>query len=505
MTRPSSRRVSAVLLALAALAPRSAAAGQGIAFEELGREFLAQHCGRKSTPGSCTLDEVLARDYVSVRLGAFDVRYPAGFLTDRKRAEELPTVALGLLDLQRHFAGWQSLPPEAVAGLDEDIGKLRDWVGSWNAAALGRVARADERDLLTALGAAEVVRGATERLRATTSGETAQVLEPQFTEAIRLVLAPTRREFMQTLGFLGLDDPSWRDEHWQEGADQWTQAWKGMTLVLALEYAPWNGSDPEFRTGMAPSRLDKDGLLQHALNQAGRALVFRVLNRSDLDQLGRAIAANLVIETAGRIAVLDGEGLIRTTGGTTQPYERFIPGGNPDGGVLPAISAAELDTLAACRWREAKGADWFVAALRSGQKDGAKAAARDRKNPQARDKTAHFELAGEDSDEDEQATWVVSAPFLGPHAHEQPYPPGAFLNDYREFYKAYQAAFCRWLRTEAVDGKAQPSRERFELLLTALGRPLSEELPAHEPLEAAVERLYGVPLSARDGSVDSLE
>jgi len=501
MSNSSARLLAAALLVTTLAAAAAPASAQGIAFEELGRAFLKLHCGRKAQAGSCALEEVVAREYVRVRLGAFEVALPAASLTDRKLAEDFRSIAIGLLDLQGRFARWQELPTEVLASLDEDLGQLRDWAGTWTTPSLARMGRADEKELLSALGAPEVVRSAAERLRATTSGEGAKVLAPQWVGGVSLVLCPKRRDFMELIGFLGLDDLEWRNQHWMEGADQWTQVWKGTLLVLALEYAPWTGTDPGFHTSMPADRFDKEGVLQHALNQAARALLFRVINRGDMDHFARALAANLVIETVGRIAVLDGEGQIRTTGARTEPYERFVPGGLSEGGVLPAIPASPLDSFAVCRWREGKGTDWFVAALRSGQKDGAKAAARDRDNRQRKDKRAHFQLDGDDG----EATWTVSAPFLSSLASQQPYPPPTYLNDYREFFKSYQAAFWRWVRTQAVDGDAAASARRLEDLLRALGRAGEDGQALDEPLEAVVQRLYGVPLSGSDGSVDSLE
>jgi hypothetical protein len=499
MTRSLPRTLAVAALALALLAPTSRA--QGLDLQELGEAFLKLHCGRKAEPGSCSLEEIVERDFVHLRLGAFDLAVPAIDLADTDLAENFRAIAVGLLDLQDRFSRWQELPEEVRRILDEDIAKLRAWVGGWTTPTLARLARADSKDMLTALEVSQDIRDATERLRGTTSGELAQVLAPQWVGGVSIVLCPKRREFMEVMGFLGLDDAEWRAQHWIEGADQWTQVWKGPNLILALEYAPWTEVDPGYHTSMDPKRLDPDGVLQHALNQAARALLFRVLNRDDMEHFTRALSAMLVVETVGKIAVLDGEGQIRTTGATTMPYERFVPGGLSEGGVLPAIPAGPLDKFAACRWRDSKGQDHFIGVLRSGQKDGAKGAAKDKKNKKSKDKRAHFELAGDDG----EATYVVTAPFLSALATEQPYPPPSYLNDYREFFKAYQAGFWYWVRSEAVEGDAALSARRFEEFVKALAAAGEDGQAVSEPLETTVERIYSVPLSGVDGSVDSLE
>ena len=69
----------------------------------------------------------------------------------------------------------------------------------------------------------------------------------------------------------------------------------------------------------------------------------------------------------------------------------------------------------------------------------------------------------------------------------------------------WAAAFWHWLRTEGVDGSSQESARRLVELLHELGRPGEDGLPVMEPFEAVVERLYGAPLSGRDGTTDTLE
>lgn len=506
MSAPCSRRLVALVLVLGLAGAASSSQGDpekgGLDLTEIGTAFLQMHCGRKAEPGACTLEEVVARDYVHVRLGAFDLAIPAIDLSDSDLAEDFRDIAVGLLDLQDRFSHWQELKPEVRASFDEDLGKLRTWAAGWTTPTLARLARADSKELLAAMEASEEIRQAAERFKTTTSGELPDVLAPQWVEGVNLVLCPKRREFMEMVGFLGLDDAEWRGQHWVEGADQWTQVWKGPSLVLALEYAPWTEVDPGYHTSMRPERLDPGGVLQHALNQAARALLFRVLNRNDMEHFARALSANLVVETAGRIAVLDGEGQIRTTGATTMPYERFVPGGLSEGGILPAIPAGPMDKFASCRWRDTKGEDRFVGCLREGQKDGAKGAAKDRKKKQAKDKRAHFEIAGDDG----EATYVVTAPFLSALASEQPYPPPNYLNDYREFYKAYQAGFWYWVRTLGIEGDQDASARRFEELVRALAEVgVNGDGSSSEPLEATVQRIYSVPLSGVDGSVDSME
>ncbi len=488
-------------LLLASLAPGRAAPAfspvatgfQGIPFEDLDKDFRTTYCGQGQT---CTLEQVLQREFARLRLGAFEVAYPAALLEDRERAQELIQVAGDLLALQGRLSEWLVPDPELLAGIGKDIETLNAWITDWNPSALARLAEGPDKDLLVALSAPDEIRQAAGRLQATMMDRDVLGVAPQFVDAVGVLICPRRRDFGELLGFLGATDPAWRDQHWVEGADQWTQVWTGPTLVLALEYAPFTGPDPQFRSSFAPTQLDPGGKRQHVLNQAARALFFRLFNCSELDRLERALSADLVIETAGRIAVLDGEGVIKSSGGQTAPYERFVPGGASSGGVLPAISAAPLDHLVASRWRRDKGQDWFVGALHEEQKEAAKAARKDRKNPKSKDKLAHFQLESERSKE----RWLVSAPFLGSYAVEQAYPPPEFLNDYREFFKSYQAAFYHWLRTTSVEDSDKASAAAFREFLALLGTPGQSASP-----EALLEQAFEVPVSARDGTTDSLE
>jgi hypothetical protein len=178
-----------------------------------------------------------------------------------------------------------------------------------------------------------------------------------------------------------------------------------------------------------------------------------------------------------------------------------VPGGLSEGGVLPPAPAVGGDALVNCRWRTGAGADYFVAALREAQVEGAKVAAKDRSNARRKDKLVHFPIGSDESG----AQWIAHAPFLGAHASAQAYPEPEFLNDYREFFKAYQSAFYHWLETtaEPVDGSRG---DAFATFLRLLGKPVTDVEPITKPeIGAALEEAYGLPFSGPDGSVDSLE
>lgn len=494
-----SRRWLGPALALSLLGGAAWAGGRdgGIDFERLKQGFAERRCPKDQ---ACTAEAVLARDYLELRLGAFDVFWPREDLSGADDAASCAVLLGGLVELQRGLAGWLKLPPEVASALEADLTAVGTWLGELEAADLTRAAKGDSPSLAQATKAPDTVVDALGRLAEVLVDRQRLGIAPQYVPCVGLVIAPKRLEFMEWIGHLGGLDAEWAAQHWNDGADDWTQFWSGPTMFLALEYAPMAGFDPTFTSAMPPEKLDKDGRRQHVLNQAARALLFRWFNQPELAPLERALAANLVIAVSGRIAVLDGEGMMKTTGATSAPYERFVPGGLSSGGTLPPAPAVGGDALVHCRWRSGAGADHFVAALRAGQIDGAKAAAKERANPRRKDKLVHFPIGSEESG----AQWIAHAPFLGPHASAQAYPEPEFLNDYREFFKSYQAAFYHWLQTTAAPVEGTPD-EAFATFLRLLGRPVTESQPEQPEIDAALEQAYGLPISGPDGSVDSLE
>lgn len=464
----------------------------GIDFEGLKQGFAERRCDKDQ---ACTSEAVLARDYLNLRLGVFDVFWPREYLLKADDAASCASLLAGLTKMQSVLLGWLALEPELAAALEADLGAVSAWLGELEPGDLARAGKGDTTSFTRATQAPEALEQALERLAAALVDREKLGIAPQFVASVGLVIAPKRLEFMEWIGHLGGLDAEWAGQHWNDGASEWTQFWKGPTMFLALEYAALTGFDPTFVSALPPDKLDKDGLRQHVLNQAARALLFRWFNQPDFATLERALAANLVIAVSGRIAVLDGEGSIKTTGATSAPYSRFVPGGLSEGGVLPPAPAVGGDSLVNCRWRKGAGADYFVAALREGQVEGAKIAGKDRNNPRRKDKLVHFPIGSDERG----AEWLAHAPFLGPYASAQAYPEPEFLNDYREFFKSYQSAFYHWLETtaEPVGGSRE---EAFATFLHVLGTP-----DYTGDVAAALEQAYGLPISGPDGTVDSLE
>jgi hypothetical protein len=475
---------AAGLLAATPLAAQPPLAAGEIAFRELGAAFVETHCPKDANALSCPLESVIAEHFVVVRLGAFELAFPLDFLGGQRRLE-VQQLASAALDLQERWVQRFGREPATLAAVQAEIATLRPWVDSWTKNDLGGLARGPAGDLLDLLEADPAVREASGRFAPMLLAADKMYLAPQYTPCLRLLMCPTRREFMEMVGYIGLSLPARQKDLWNAGIDEWTQFWVDKTVVVALEYAAW-GDDPQFNTGLAMNKFDKDGLRQHFVQQAAGALLFTSLNRIDMTLFEKGLAVNLTIELCGRANTIDGEGSISSTGATTAPYERFVPGGNAAGGSLPAISASAFDMIVENHWRKGKGADLFVEPLRDGQKAGSKRAQKDRQNPLWKDETAHFELHSDDGKK-----LLVSAPFLGQPSRDKPYVDKDFLNDMREFYRSYQSCFLAWLER---DGKpeAEASALAFRELLARVAAP------GGQTVDAAVEQVYGVPLSSAE-------
>ena len=469
-------------------------------FAALGKAYLEAH-GKAADATALPIEKIRSDWCVHLGLGAFDPAFPYAFLSEKKHFEQLRALSNSLLEMQKHWVAWTATDPKTIEAANADIQALQAWIKTWRPAALTNLAKAEDRDVYVLMGAKEAQIQARDRLRDLLCKPEALGVAPRDNEPVRILFAPTRREFVELIGYLGLADPEKQAEHWVPQSTDWTTFWIGWDIVIALEYPPWS-YDPHFKQGLPMDKFSKTGLEEHAVLQAGNALQWLVYGEDGAPYIHQALAMNLAIAVCGELNALEGDGWgYGTTGGRTAPYERFVPGGISSGGMLPPIPAASQDTLKKGRWREGLGADYFAAPLRKGQKNGLKFL--DKEGPEdlakeiREDKAAHFYLVAPD----ESDKYVVSAPFFGPAAKQKPYPPTAVILDYREFFRAYKSGFTRWLQTESDPKDAKGCEARFRDLL----RKMQGRDPASEPFEALVQEIYGVPLSAANGETDTLE
>jgi hypothetical protein len=469
-----------------------------VPFADFGHSFLQSH-GKAAQAGDLPVEKIRSDWCVHAVLGGFDIAYPVAPLSDKPRIEELRAICTSLLEMQSHWIDWLTDDPGKVAGAKADIAELEKWVKDWRPPQFGRASNPD-KDLYKVLGAPEATTKAAARLTDALCKPDLLGVAPKEGKPVSILFAPTRHDFVELVGYAGLLDSVKQTELWQQVTTDWTTFYIGWDLVMALEYPPWS-YDATFKTGIPMNKFDKTGVEQHTLLQAANAWQFACYGDDGTPYFHQALAMNLAIAVCGELNALEGDGWgYGTTGASTQPYERFVPGGNAAGGTLPAIPAAPQDTIKKGRWREGYGKDHFAAPLRKGQKNGAKQLPKSKPEGMdpalAFDSAAHFLLISAD----EAVKQVISAPFFGPDSRTKPYPPGPVILDYREFFRAYKCAFFNWLQTQGQDGKAPESAAHFrELLKRAYTRDETKSL------EDLIKEIYGVPMSGKNGKTPSLE
>jgi hypothetical protein len=486
---------AALLLAL----PSPRPPGEGPDFAELGKSFLAAH-GKAADASALPIEKFRSDWCVHLVLGAFDPAFPFEYLSEKKYFEQLKLLSTTLLEMQTHWVAWTCADPKAIETARADVKELQAWIKAWRPAALANVAKEKDRDLFVLMGAKEPQIQARDRLRDLLCKPDVLGVAPRDNAPVRILYAPTRHDFVELIGYMGLADPTKQAAHWVPESTEWTNFWIDWDFVIALEYPPWS-PDPHFKTGLPMDKFSKTGLEEHAVLQAANALQWLVYGEDGAPYIHQAVAMNLAIAVCGELNALEGDGWgYGTTGGRTNPYEKFVPGGNSSGGMLPPIPAASQDTLKKGRWREGLGSDYFALPLRKGQKNGLKLLAKEGPENLSKeiqdDKVAHFLLVAPD----ESDKYVVSAPYFGPASKLKPYPPTSVILDYREFFRAYKSGFTHWLQTESDPKDPKGCEARFRDLM----RKMKDRDPA-EPFEKLVEEIYALPLSAKDGETDTLE
>ena len=471
-------------------------ADDDIDFEALGQAFREAHCPEGNA--ECDLEEALAASFAHMVVGTFEVHFPIERLSDKGKAKDFSAAVLALLDLQEKWIEWLAGDTDGAAAAKVDIATVREWVSDWKASQLGQLT-ADNADIYDFLEAPQDVRDAAERLNVYLHDEEELGLViPDEDLNAQVMLCPDRLSFMQAVGFAGLTSDTERDQYWHGGVHEWTQIWTGWTFTLALEYAPWGGIDKSFKQGLDMNKFEKTGLEEHVIQRCTMALFRYCRPGYDPGHLGTATALAMAIEICGQVKTIDGVGARGTSGATTQAYERFVPGGNPQGGVLPAIPAAPFNVMTENHWRRGGGKDYFSAPLKKGQKEGAKKIKKyDKDSPLVGDKSAHFLLEGYEKG----GKWGRQRTLLR-GARQREVVPRQRLHDrlpgvlplLTRRASSTGSGITAWPTTRSSRSRSSASS------CGAMGE-VDEDVGLHE----LIEEIYGTPLSGTDGLSDNLE
>lgn len=466
-----------------------------VPFSELADEYVAAHDARDAI---ALIDVLDGPHYVRVTLGALDLRYPTEYLRENDRAKQFKGIAQVILDFESQWMQWKDSEREGYAQAVDDLEKLKKWVKGWSTKALSRAEGGDAGTLYDQLKTKDDELEAAKRL--------AKFLGPDeetwlmLGDVQRMVFAPDRRHFLELVALAGWLNSGLRSYYWSDSWAGQPSVWIDWNQVVALEDTPWPVDLEHPFQGADINARDSTAFEQRIVDRAAATLMRAYFYKNGAHFFESALNTNLVIATVGKndLYVEDWSNEFSWTGETTKGESRFVPGGNPQGGTLPKKQAGlgnvSMDADKTPRWRKGGGENYFVQPLRAGQKDGAKAAARDKTIPLRDDKTVHFELLRVE----DGSTAVVTAPFFGPDAEEKELPPLEFLDDYEEFFRAYRSCFMHWMQVNAVDGDEAASRHEFgQLIQKQAARP--EDTPFYE----VVEEVYGTPLS--DGTPECLE
>lgn len=486
---------------LLALSPQAGIPVREVDYDGLAREFLnASGLGdiARAGPSGHSFEELLdGPAFVRLDLVDLDVRFPRVSIADGARAEDFRDAMGALVRMQKAWTAWRR--PDTAKANEPHWERVEKWVKSWSRNAL--IGAAGGQSLLDSLGADAEVRAALLAIDAATGVREASSSEGPAVAPGRLLMTMDRKTYLQLMSLGGWLDDQVRAVTWDDRQLATTIQWIGWTQLVCMEFASLPVDPKAPFGGVSLTKGDKNDLLQYAAERGAALQLRRVFHNQQVHFFEQSLAANLVLAAAGKNDLREGDWKLeyKTSGASTPPYERFVPGGNPAGGTLPARPAGPGATTGNATekafYRETKGADRFLGPLREGQKDGAKLAAKDKKNPLRKDKTAHFTVHGSGGKD----TTAVSAPFLGDRAEKKTLPGNEYLDDYEDFFRAYRSAFFHWLRDEALDDPVQSAETFAALIREHAGRdPLA-------PIDPLFEKIYGLPLSADDGETDSLE
>jgi hypothetical protein len=458
--------------------PAPASVARGADWDSIAKEFLKGHGLADTTPGSVDLDGVLHANFVHSKLGLFEVWFPLAAI--EKHGEDFRQCALALVAAQEEWLDWLKPAGKEPKGIREDLRGVSAWVKGWKWAALAKAKNATADDLIQALAASEALTQTHARFAEAMSRCDSLGVRRAVPANARIVLLPTRKDFVELVAFVGWLWPEQRGQYWAEGGADWMQCYLGPDQAIALEYAQVGRKPGDYTSGVPMAERDPTVMAQQVVQLGMNSLLSEVYGERLPAAFAGGLSMNLVIDQFGEINTrVDGD--VRAH--VTQAREMFVPGGMAEGGMLPQISAES-------HWRADKGKDRYVHVLRLSQKDG------EGVDKKSKNRQACFALR-----DDKGANPIaVVAPFLGAAAAATPAPPAGYRGDFAELLRAYKCAFIHWLQNDAGANR-KASREKFALLLQKLADP--DQPSEFEPLLSAVFDKAG--LSGPDVDRDTLE
>ncbi len=458
---------------------QSRASGQALPYESLARRVLVDWGAGEAQPETFDLHGFLAGNCLRLSVGLYDLYLPLEVAEDEEAFSDFQRVALALIDSQETWLDWlePTVPDRReLKSVRGDIKTLRRWVKGWKSRAIDAALSKDAgneggQDMFEVLGAKDSLRAAALHFAAYAAEGRALGLERS--EGLRepIVLVTDRTRMVQLCCLGGWIYPSARSAFWQGSITTWTHFYIDDVKFLATHLA--NPRSPgDYAGGVRMDTRTKTGLEEQIVQLATNSLLANYFGDAIPPTLAGGLAINLVVDLYGECNTrVDGDLRARRT----SAREVFVPGGNPNGGLLPP-------NLADSRWRSEQGSDYFVAALRRGMSAG------------SRKDHLHFTL----QDDRGRRGVEVAPPFLGSAAATRSLPGGDYYGDQLEFLRSYRTCFLHWLREHGM-GKEKRSHEAFAELLRRLAHGTVATL------EATLAEVYGLPLSQAEPGDDDLE
>jgi hypothetical protein len=443
-------------------------------YEQIAKNYAASAGIAATDPSAIKYEDVLAKAFVQIKIGAFDLRFPRADID--KRAEDVKGCAMALIVAQEKWLDWLAPAGGDQKQLRDDLKILTSWVKGWKGPTLAKAKEHADTDLAKIVNAPETTQLASQRLFDALARGAALGPAKEQAQPVRLVVAPTRKEFTEFIYFFGWITPDQRGLFWLDNAPDWTSAYLLNDQLIALEYAAANRQPTDYSLGTKMDEVMPQQVVQLAMN----ALFSAYYGERVTAPFIGGLSMNLVIDAYGEVRTrIDGDTRSKVTG----KREVFVAGGASEGGFLGKNSAET-------KWRENGGRDHFLNTLKAAQEEGAKVA-KDEKN-----KPACFSIRSDDGGQ----KWAAVAPFLGSASADTKPPPKEFVGDFAEFYRAYKSAFIFWLQTKSQGGE-KASREKFAVLLRKLADPNMTG-----DFEAVFKEVYdGAPLSGPGADKDTLE
>jgi len=470
------------LLALALLLPLPTSVDPGgirhptLPYEKIAKDYAASIGLGSAAPADISFEDVIAKNFLHQRLGAFDLHFPASELA--LRSEEFRICSAAVIEAQIKWLDWMQVSQPEARAVREDLKVLGTWIKSskWSTPDIGT---AIPQDALRLFHAPDPVLQAAERA-GSAMGSVGVLGPPRETPLCQgIVILPSRKLFTQFVYFVGWIDPDDSGLFWLDSVLDWSQCIFGEDMAVTLEYSPVDRAPGDYTVGTPMSDRGADVLQQQFVQIAMLSLLQSCYAERVPPAFLGGLSTNLVIDQFGEVNTrVDGD----LRGKITPAREVFVPGGQSEGGVLAKNSADS-------RWRDKQGADHFLPTLRSSQKEG------EALNKKVKNRFACFSIRSDN----EADRFLVSAPFLG--ANSKPAsPPAAFQGEYLELIRSYKSCFIYWLQTKFKPAE-KASRETFAALLKNLADPTKQG-----EFEQVFKDAYGgVPLSNAEADKNSLE